>query len=106
MVIRAESRSQTYAMASSSSSNAPSFPLITSHPVSDKLTKINAPLWRAQVLAAIGGMQLEGFLTGKTTAPAPEIDATDADGKAMKGANGKNMKIANPAYETWAAQDQ
>jgi hypothetical protein len=87
-------------MASSSSSNAPSFPLIISHPVSGKLTKLNALVWRAQVLAAIRGMRLEGFLTGKTMTPTPEIDAIDADGKALKGADDKNMKIANPDYKT------
>jgi hypothetical protein len=48
-------------------------------------------------------MRLEGFLIGKTTAPAPKIDATDADGKAVKDTDGKNMKITNLAYETWAA---
>jgi hypothetical protein len=48
-------------------------------------------------------MQLEGILTGKTPAPVTEIDTKDAEGKIVKDTDDKNMKIANPAYETWAA---
>jgi hypothetical protein len=87
-------------MASSSSSTAPGFPLMASHPVSGKLTKLNAPVWRPQVLAAIRGMQLQGILAGKTPAPVTEIDTKDAEGKIVKDTDDKNMKIANPAYET------
>jgi hypothetical protein len=71
---------------------------MTAQPVSEKLTKLNHPTWRAQVLAAIRGAHLEGFLTGKTGAPATEIVSKDNDGK--------TIKTPNPVHESWLAQDQ
>jgi hypothetical protein len=71
---------------------------MTAQPVSEKLTKLNHPTWRAHVLAAIQGARLEGFLTVKTEAPAAEIVSKDNDGK--------TIKTPNPAHESWLAQDQ
>jgi hypothetical protein len=71
---------------------------MTAQPVSEKLTKLNHPTWRAQVLTAIRGAHLEGFLTGKTEAPATEIVSKDNDGK--------TIKTPNPVHESWLAQDQ
>jgi hypothetical protein len=50
------------------------------------------------LLAAIRGARLEGFLIGKTEAPAAEIVSKDNDGK--------TIKTPNPAHESWLAQDQ
>lgn len=65
--------------------------------VTEKLTKQNHAMWVAQVLAALRGARLEGHVNGKTAAPATEVDHKEAD---------KIVKIANPAYEEWEAQDQ
>jgi hypothetical protein len=87
-------------MASPSSSNNGGLNMLpmTAQPVSEKLTKLNHPTWRAQVLAAIRGTRLKGFLTGKTKAPAVKIVSKDNDGK--------TIKTPNPAHESWLAQDQ
>ena len=82
-------------MASSSSAGS-SNPLIGIQ-VTEKLTKNNFALWRAQVLTAIRGAHLEGYVTGKVVAPAAEIDEKQAD---------KVVKVSNPEYEEWYAQDQ
>jgi hypothetical protein len=60
--------------------------------------KLNHPTWRAQVLDVIRGTRLEGFLTGKTEAPAVKIVSKDNDGK--------TIKTPNPAHESWLTQDQ
>jgi hypothetical protein len=87
-------------MVSPSSSNNGGLSMLpmTAQPVSEKLTKLNHPTWRAQVLAAIRDACLEGFLTGKTEAPVAEIVSKDNDGK--------TIKTPNPAHESWLAQDQ
>ena len=72
---------------------------MTSHPISHKLTKINHPTWKAQALAAIRGMGLQGLITGKDKAPDAEVKEKDKDGKTIK-------VVKNPAYEEWLARDQ
>jgi hypothetical protein len=62
------------------------------HPVTERLTKTNYPLWKLQVLPALRGAQLFGYADGMVQAPAAEID--DANGK----------KVPNPAYVQWLAQ--
>jgi hypothetical protein len=47
-----------------SSPTTAAVPSILSISISEKLTKGNYPLWRAQVLLAIHATQLEGLLTG------------------------------------------
>ena len=42
-------------------------------PVSEKLTRANHALWKAQVRAAMRGARLEGHLTGATKMPDEEI---------------------------------
>jgi hypothetical protein len=59
-------------MASSSSSTSTRNPLFSVH-ISEKLTKQNHAVWSAQVLAAVRGARLEGYLTGKAAAPAAQI---------------------------------
>jgi hypothetical protein len=84
-------------IASPSSSNNGGLNMLpmTAQAVSEKL---NHATWRAQVLAVIRGARLEGFLTGKTEAPAAKIVSKDNDGK--------TIKTPNPAHESWLAQDQ
>jgi hypothetical protein len=67
-------------------------------PVSEKLSKQNYSLWKAQVCAAVRGARLQGFLTGDIKPPALEIIVTGADGK--------EMKKPNPALEDWEATNQ
>lgn len=40
---------------------------------------------------------MEGYITGAKQAPAAEVDAKEGD---------KLVKVSNPAYETWVAEDQ
>lgn len=77
----------------SSSSAAPSNPLMASS-VTEKLSKTNHVLWKAQVRSAMKGARLLGHLTGVVKPPAEEI--TDKEGK----------KTPNPEFEEWEAKDQ
>lgn len=61
--------------------------------VTERLSKVNHAMWKAQILAAVRGSSLEGHLTGTTVAPAMEIDGKDAAGT--------ETKISNPAFEEW-----
>ncbi len=81
-------------MASSSSSGANR---LSGQPVPEKLTRNNFLLWKTQILPAIRGARMEGYITGAKQAPAAEIDAKEGD---------KVVKVTNPAYETWVAEDQ
>jgi hypothetical protein len=72
--------------------------IMAMQPICDKLNKQNHATWKAQVLAAVRGLRLEGYLTGKIAAPTTEADEKDN--------NGKPIKVPNPAYEAWVAQDQ
>ncbi|KAK1630086.1 hypothetical protein QYE76_004401 [Lolium multiflorum] len=83
----------------SSSSTAPT---TLGNPPSDKLTRANFPGWRAQVLPAIRGARLLGYLTGTAAAPPEEIEVA-----ADKDSVDKAPKMEpNPAYDNWIAQDQ
>jgi hypothetical protein len=83
------------AMASSSSSSGAN-PL-SGQPIPEKLTRNNFLLWKTQILPAIRGACMEGYITGAKQAPAAEVDAKEGD---------KLVKVSNPAYETWVAEDQ
>jgi hypothetical protein len=72
--------------------------IMAMQPISDKLNKQNHATWKAQVLAVVHGMRLEGYLTGRVAAPAKEVDEKDE--------NDKPIKVPNPAYETWVEQNQ
>lgn len=65
--------------------------------VTEKLMKTNFLLWKAQILPAVRGARMEGYLTGATAAPAKLIDAKDGD---------KIVKKDNPAYDEWVVADQ
>ena len=60
--------------------------------VTERLTKSNHVLWKAQVLSAIRGAQMESFLDIKIAAPAKENTVT-------KGT--EVVKEPNPLYAIW-----
>jgi hypothetical protein len=60
-------------------------------PISEKLSKNNHSLWKAQVHATIRGDRLLGFLTSGIKAPVTEITVTGDDRK--------EVKKLNPALE-------
>jgi hypothetical protein len=75
------------------SSSATTTNLLLGHAISEKLSKNNYLLWKAQVLPVVRGARLEGYLTGASKAPTEFI-------------NDKEDKTANPAHEVWVALDQ
>jgi hypothetical protein len=77
-----------------------SAPIALGTPPSDKLTRANFPGWRAQVLPAIHGARLLGYLTGKTAATPEEL----ADTAAKDAADKAPKMVPNPAYDDWIAQ--
>ena len=64
----------TSVMASSSSTSSAFAGSLFAHPVTEKLTKGNHILWKAQVLSAIRVAQLGRFIDSKAEVPAVEID--------------------------------
>jgi hypothetical protein len=66
-------------MLMASSTMAPIVNPPTSLTISEKLTKTNHALWKMQTLAIIRGVGLEGFLTGRSLAPASTIKSKDSD---------------------------
>ena len=74
-------------MASSSTTSAP--PAL-GPPASEKLTRDNYHLWRAQVLPAICSAQLMGILEGKTRAPPQLLEVENTEKK-------KDL-VPNPEY--------
>ena len=65
--------------------------------VSEKLTRENYVLWKAQVLPPIRGAMLAGYLDGPVQAPEKTITTTT---------DGGSQEAVNPAYAQWLAQDQ
>ena len=83
-----------------SSSSKPAINLGT--PPTDKLTRANYSMWRAQVLPAIRGARLVGLLNGTDPAP-PEMLTIEPADKATE----KTLKTApNPEYDDWISRDQ
>jgi hypothetical protein len=80
-----------------SSSSALVIPASLSILVSEKLTRENYLLWRAQVLPAIRVAQFEGFLDGSEIEPPKKL---------MVEKDSKKMEVANPDYVTWHVRDQ
>jgi hypothetical protein len=78
-------------------SSSTAIPSILAVPVSEKLTKLNYPLWSAQVLPAIRAAQLEDLLTGIDLLPDKELFVI---------IDGKPIKQRNPAYSAWVVRDQ
>lgn len=71
-------------------------PASLSIPVTEKLTRDNFRLWRAQVLPAIRSAQLESYIDGTEKAPPKTIPAEKDSTQTM----------VNPEYVTWTVRDQ
>jgi hypothetical protein len=69
-----------------------------SHVVSEKLTRDNFRLWKAQVWPTVRGAQFTDFLNGTKKAPAEFITVQKEDKT--------EEKVLNPEYMTWLTQDQ
>jgi hypothetical protein len=80
----------------SSSSSASSLPPLGAK-VTEKLTRENYILWKAQIMPANRGANLVPILTGVSKAPAETMEVTK---------DGKPMTVPNPEYEKWMVQDQ
>jgi hypothetical protein len=65
--------------------------------VSEKLTRENYLLWKAQIMPAIRGANLVPILNGTSQQP-PATMEVDKDGK--------KIVVPNPEHERWMAQDQ
>jgi hypothetical protein len=65
--------------------------------VSEKLTRDNYRLWRAQVLPTIRATQLEGFIDGSDRAPEKTLEVEK---------DSKKVVVPNPEYVTWRVRDQ
>ena len=71
-------------------------------PVSEKLTRGNWPLWRAQVLYLIRGAEVFDFLSPTAAPPAKYlVKKVEGDEDAKKEA-----PILNKEYTSWIAKDQ
>ena len=69
------------------------------HPISEKLTRDNYVVWKAQVLPAVRGARLTGYLDGTTPEPSKTIKVQKAD-------KSEEEEQDNPAHAAWIAQDQ
>jgi hypothetical protein len=69
-------------------------------PPSEKLTRTNYPIWRAQILPAIRGAQQVGLLDGSDAAPAKLLPQASADKEK------EPSFVPNPEYATWLVRDQ
>jgi hypothetical protein len=84
-------------MATPSSNQNPSDRSTFGTAVTERLGKINFILWQTQVLPAVKGARLMGYLDGSTEAPDEEISVKKGE---------EVITETNPAYEDWEAQDQ
>ncbi|KAK1609583.1 hypothetical protein QYE76_033256 [Lolium multiflorum] len=82
---------------SSSSTQQPSGGSTFGTGVMERLGKGNFILWQTQVLPAVRGARLMGYLDGSIEAPKEEIEVKKGD---------ETVTEINPAYEDWVASDQ
>ncbi|KAK1641995.1 hypothetical protein QYE76_059800 [Lolium multiflorum] len=82
---------------SSSSTQNPSGGSTFGTGVTERLGKGNFILWQTQVLPAVRGARLMGYLDGSIEAPKEEIEVKKGD---------ETVTELNPAYEDWVASDQ
>jgi hypothetical protein len=68
------------------------------HVITEKLTRDNFRLWKAQVWPAVRGAQLTGFLDGTKKMP-QEFIIVEKQDKTQE-------KVANPEHIAWVTQDQ
>lgn len=83
---------------SSSSAHAAAYSLGL-YPVSEKLTRGNFILWKAQVQSAIKGARMAVYINPDAAAPSQFLQAKKGDDKDAD-------PILNPEYEDWVAKDQ
>jgi hypothetical protein len=76
----------------SASSNFNSMSVSALHPISEKLTRTNSPMWKAPVLSALKGAQLAEFMEDKVT-PVETLVTDD-----------KKMKMPNPEFAIYVAR--
>lgn len=79
-------------------SSSTTAPALYSNQISEKLTRENHLLWKAQVLPQIRGAGLYGYLDGSVAAPEEKISTTDKEGKVTS--------VPNPDFIAWRGQDQ
>jgi hypothetical protein len=77
-------------------SSSPTPTAIPLMPVSEKLARGNHTIWKAQVVAALRGAHLYGFLDGISIKPAAQIKEVGSD----------EEDVPNPAFVVWKAQEQ
>ncbi|CAN6179359.1 unnamed protein product [Urochloa humidicola] len=77
---------------SSASAAAPSL----GFPVTEKLAKNNFQLWKAQVLSALRGAQMAGFIDSSAAPPPKMVPKADKP----------DEQVPNPEYDLWNARDQ
>jgi hypothetical protein len=66
-------------------------------PVSEKLVRDNHTVWKAQVVAALRGAQLYGFLDGTSIKPAEQIKAN---------VGSVEEDVLNPSFVVWKVLEQ
>jgi hypothetical protein len=86
-------------MSSSGAGSSSAFPSGSSLNITilEKLTGENFLLWQTQVLPEIYGTQLYGYIDGSIEASEKETMVKDKDGV--------EVKMTNPDYARWVAQD-
>jgi hypothetical protein len=84
--------------ASSSSSSGHSHHSPFGPAISEKLTRDNFLLWKAQIMPGIRAAQYEGYLDGTKPAPAKLVELVKDDKT--------KFTTINPDYEKWLKEDQ
>jgi hypothetical protein len=83
-------------MAGQGSFASPAASLI-GYPVTEKLTRNNHALWKAQVLSALQGAQVAHLIDPET--PLPDKTISQEVDK-------KTVQVLNPEYALWVVKDQ
>jgi hypothetical protein len=86
---------QSYPLSTMASSSMNVASSLYAGAISERLTKANLVMWKAQVMAVLHGVRLVGHIMGATRPPSQENDKTES-GKLEP----------NPTYEEWFASDQ
>lgn len=74
------------------------FTTVLNSAISVKLDRTNYSIWRSQVLPALRGHDLAGYVFGTKPCPPEFLDAPDG--------NGGVSRTINPAYTHWIREDQ
>jgi hypothetical protein len=71
-------------------------------PVTEKLTRDNYTMWRAQVVSALKDAQLAGYIKPSAKPPPEFLLTTSSSNKPDKNVD----PLQNPDYEKWVVKDQ